>query len=385
MKFQTILVNGSYAPSLLGFRGPLLREMVQAGYTVHASAPGMTSAIRDGLGHMGVAAHEVPLGRTAIEPLADLAYRNALARLMRQIGPDLVLGYTIKPCIWGALAASGQGIASASLVTGLGYAFTEGGGARSRAVRMVARFLWRRATAANGVVIFQNPDDRDDFIADGALSDVSKARLVNGSGVDLAEFSRTPLPDAPRFLMISRLLGNKGVREYASAAAQLIANGCPAEFQLAGYFDEGPDGVGPEEVAAWQRAGVEYLGPLEDVRPALARASVYVLPSYREGTPRSVLEAMAMGRPVITTDAPGCRETVQAGVSGLLVPPRDVASLAGAMAKLAAEAPLRNRMGEAGHQLCRSKYDVRKVNAAMFAHLGLSHDATQAAPAEVAC
>ncbi|WP_423141296.1 glycosyltransferase family 4 protein [Parablastomonas sp. CN1-191] len=372
MSSRTVLVNASYAPSLTIFRGPLIRAMVAAGHRVHASAPGLTGETARAVAALGAEPHDVPLSRAGLNPVDDLAYLRAVRALIRRTGADLVLGYTIKPCIFGSLAARSCGVESASLVTGLGFAFIPGKGAVRRLVGLASRQLWRRATAANRVVIFQNPDDRDDFIAAGALADAGKARLVNGSGVDMAHYAPAPLPGDARFLMIARLLGNKGVREYAEAACRLIAAGSRARFALGGFFDEGPDGIDPAELAAWRAAGLDYMGPLDDVRPALAACSVYVLPSYREGTPRTVLEAMATGRAVITTDAPGCRETVRSGDTGLLVPVHDVAATAAAMKALSEDGAARARMGRAGRDLCEEKYAVEKVNAAMLGHLRLA-------------
>lgn len=374
MAKQTILVNASYAPSLTNFRGPLLAAMVQAGHNVHASAPGLEGEMAQRMRAIGVTPHNVPLDRAGSNPLADIAYFKAMSQLVRTVRADLVLGYTIKPCIWGSLAARVNRVRSHSLITGLGYAFMSGSGMKQRIVSAVSRRLWRMATAANTTVIFQNPDDERDFIAAGALADPVKARQVAGSGVDMAHYGRVGLPPQPVFLMISRLLGNKGVREYGRAAAQLVSQGVGARFQLAGFFDEGPDGIDRAELQTWVDGGLEYLGPLDDVRPALAQASVYVLPSYREGTPRSVLEAMAMGRPVITSDAPGCRETVIDGHNGLLVPPRDVKATAAAMLTMAQDADRRAQMGEAAWQICRSKYAVEQVNHTMLSHLGLSQN-----------
>ncbi len=369
---RTVLVNASFAPSLINFRGPLIRAMIAAGHRVHASAPGLEGPIADQVAALGAQPHNVPLARAGLNPIADFGYYRAIRKVIRQCGADLVLGYTIKPCIWGSLAARAEGVESASLVTGLGFAFIPGKGLIRRSVGQLSRTLWRWATAANRAVIFQNPDDQSDFLDAGALADPGKARLVNGSGVDLAHFQPAPLPEDARFLMIARLLGNKGVREYARAATQLLQAGSKARFALAGYFDEGPDGIAPDELAKWTAAGLDYLGPLDDVRPAIAAASVYVLPSYREGTPRTVLEAMAIGRAVITTDAPGCRETVQHGQTGLLVPVQDVAATAAAMRQLAGDPELRAQMGTAGLVYCRERYAVERVNAAMLAHLGLA-------------
>jgi glycosyltransferase involved in cell wall biosynthesis len=372
MTARTILVNASFAPSLLGFRGPLLRRMVAEGHRVHVSAPGLTGDIAAKLRAMGVTPHDVFMQRTGQNPLADFGYLRRLVALMRAQKFDLVLGYTIKPCVWGTLAARLAGVQSVSLVTGLGYAFIDSGSVRQSVVRRLSIALWRAATAANRVVIFQNSDDRDDFLAAGALADPAKARLVDGSGVDMADYPRTPLPPGARFLMIARLLGNKGVREYATAAARLIAGGTTARFALAGFFDEGPDGIPESEMADFERRGVEYLGPLLDVREALADCSVYVLPSYREGMPRTVLEAMASGRPVVTTDVPGCRQSIVEGASGFLVPPRDSDSLAEAMARLVEDPNLRETMGEAAYRRCAEVYAVDRVNDAMMAHLGLT-------------
>lgn len=372
MMARTVLVNASYAPSLVNFRGPLIRAMVAAGHRVHASAPVLSGETAKAVAALGAEPHAVPLARTGLNPLADLGYMRAIRRLVRETGADLVLGYTIKPCIWGSLAARAEGVESASLVTGLGYAFIPGKGLVRRLVAGLSRRLWRAATGANRVVIFQNPDDRADFIAAGALGDPAKARMVDGSGVDTAHFAPAPLPPEASFLMIARLLGNKGVREYGEAAARLSGEGLPARFRLAGFFDEGPDGIDRAEFDRWCAAGLEYLGPLDDVRGAIAEANVYVLPSYREGTPRTVLEAMAMGRAVITTDAPGCRETVRPGETGLLLPVRDSAATADAMRTLAADPALRLRMGEAGRRFCEEKYAVEKVNRAMLTYLGLS-------------
>ena len=369
---QKILLNGSTAVSLLNFRGPLIADLAALGHEVHVSTPCLRGEDAARLRALGAVPHDVPLARTGLNPFADLVYYRAVQSLMNDLRPDLCLNYTIKPNIWGSLAAGSLRVRSASMVTGLGYTFIEGRGFKQRVVGSLARMLYRAATRANAVVIFQNPDDRRDFIAARCLSDPGKARLVNGSGVDLDYFAPAPLPREPVFLMVSRLLGNKGVREYAAAARALIDKGIKARFQLAGFIDEGPDGVGKSELDQWIAGGIEYLGHLDDVRPALAQASVCVLPSYREGTPRSILEAMAMGRAIITTDVPGCRETVIDGTNGLLVPARDAGRLADAMAELAEQPERRSAMGAQSLALCRSKYDVRAVNRALLAHLGLS-------------
>ncbi|MXO60562.1 glycosyltransferase [Altererythrobacter salegens] len=368
---QRILLNGSFAPSVVNFRGPLIADMVAAGHEVHVSAPGSTPSQRSAIEALGATLHEAPLERAGTRPAADWAYFRFQRRLIRSIGPDLVLGYTIKPNIWGSLAAAAEGVDSASMVTGLGYTFIQHDTVKKRLIGAASRLLYRRATAVNRVVVFQNGDDRDDFIAAGCLTDRTKAQLVNGSGVDTTAFTPAPLPEQPVFLMIARLLVSKGVREYAAAAMAVLARRSDCRFLLAGNLDASPDCIDATELEGWQSAGIEYLGWVDDVHGPLERASVYVLPSYREGTPRTVLEASAMGRPTITSDAPGCRETVLHKQTGLLVPVRDAAALSAAMERLADDEAMRARMGGAARRFCEEKFAVGQVNRALMTHLGL--------------
>ncbi|MBB5514558.1 glycosyltransferase involved in cell wall biosynthesis [Rubricella aquisinus] len=373
MRPRHVAILVSFAPSLINFRGPLIQALRAQSVQVSALAPEFDAQTRSQLTEWGVTCYDIPLSRRGISPTEDINTLRTLTARLREIAPDLLVSYTIKPNIWGAFAAKRAGVPSIACVTGLGYAFSaKGGPLKSRIIRAIGRQLYRQATRYNARVIFQNPDDRDDFIASGCLSDPSKVRMTNGSGVDMAHFDRAPLPNTPVFLMISRLMGEKGVREYAHAAVALKARMPEARFLLVGYMDDGLDAITQKELDGWCAAGLEYLGPTHDVRPYLAQASVYVLPSYREGTPRSVLEAMAMGRAVITTNAPGCRETVQNGVTGLLVPVRDVPRLEAAMEQLAQDPDLRAQMGQASYEMALAKYDVDLVNAQMISHMDLT-------------
>lgn len=196
--------------------------------------------------------------------------------------------------------------------------------------------------------------------------------VVNGSGVDVDEYTTMPLPKQPRFLLIGRLLGDKGVREYALAAAKVKAHYPNAHFLLVGWIDDNPDAISQKELDSWIESGtLEFLGKLGDVRPAIADCRVYVLPSYREGTPRTVLEAMAMGRAIITTDAPGCRETVVEGENGYLVPVRDSEALANAMLHCIENPDDVSAMGTVSRQIAVNKYDVHKVNQVMLKEMGI--------------
>lgn len=370
-----ILILASYAPSLVNFRGTLIQSIRDLGHQVTVGAPSIDPELRMRLESWGVSVWDTPLSRNDASIVADLKYYQALYRLIVRVRPDRVLTYTIKPNIWGAFAAKRAGVPSFALVTGLGFAFagTEiHNTPKNRIIRAIARFLYRESARCNAKLIFQNPDDREDFSVAGCVCDHRKTALVNGSGVDLTHYSRAETVDEPVFLMISRLLKSKGVSEYLDASRQLRARYPGARFRLVGPSDGGPDAILPTTLVRLQTEGcVEYLGPREDVRPEIARAAVYVLPSYREGTPRSVLEAMAMGRPIVTTDAPGCRETVVDGENGFLVPVGDSGALARAMQRFIDDPSLIASMGQKSYEIAREKYDVRKVNDAMLRVIGL--------------
>jgi glycosyltransferase involved in cell wall biosynthesis len=233
--------------------------------------------------------------------------------------------------------------------------------------------LYRAAFARSDIVIFQNPDDERDFRRLRMIPAGRRTAVVNGSGVDLAHFAPVALPAETSFLMIARLVKDKGIHEFAKAAKRLKAAHPEIAITLVGPFDPSPDSLGPDELEDLIGCGINYRGSLSDVRPAIADCSVYVLPSaYREGTPRSVLEAMAMGRAIITTDMPGCRETVIEGKNGFLVPPRDADSLFAAMMRFVEQPGLAREMGAESLKIAKAKYDVREVNAAVLRHAGLS-------------
>lgn len=362
-----VLLLGSYAPSLVLFRAPLLRALVEAGHEVIASAPDEDPGIPNAMAHLGVLWHPIDFERNRVQPVQDLRLVRRLQHLLRDIQPDRLLCYTIKPNIYGGWAARSEGVPSAAMVTGLGTMFMNPGWRRTVAKRML-----RRACRHHDHVFFQNPDDRDDLVKAGVVEDPSKIVMTAGSGVDLEAFPVQPLPDRPVFLMLARLLESKGVREYL-AAASLLKRRCPdVVIRLGGMEDPGSGGIPMQEIHAAVTTGdIEYLGHVQDVPAALADCSVYVLPSWHEGTPRSVLEAMSTGRAIITTDARGCRETVEDGVNGLLVPLRDPATLAEAMEYMANDSTRRTTMGQAGRQLAESRFDAREVARVIMEALSL--------------
>lgn len=368
------LLVASFAGSIMVFRGPLVRALRERGMEVDIAAPdlGDVPGVVADIASLGVTLHDIPLQRTSTNLLADAGLLLSLYRLFRRVSPELVLPYTVKPVVYGTIAAWLAGVPRRyALVTGLGYAFT---GTRQGLLTRLIRQLYRFSLGKAHKVFFQNPDDERLFRQLRLLSPSVPSVVVNGSGVDVTAYPVRPLPDgAPVFVMIGRLLGDKGVREYAAAARRIRASEPSARFQLIGWIDSNPDAIAQAELDDWIADGtLEFLGKLEDVRPAIAAATVYVLPSYREGTPRTVLEAMAMGRPVITTDAPGCRETVVDGGNGFLVPVKSVDALVEAMLKFIGNPALAPSMGKRSREIAEEKYDVDKVNAVMLREMGIT-------------
>ncbi|MBB3140052.1 glycosyltransferase family 4 protein [Halomonas organivorans] len=379
---KRFLMIASFPDSLISFRGRLLEDLQSSGWEVHVASPdvGLDSRIRTSLEAKGIVVHAIPMQRTGLNPFADFRTVASLYRLMQWIAPDMVLGYTIKPVIYGTLTAWLAKVPKRYvMITGLGYAFTSldepGGKCRRPWLSWLVKKLYGWSLARSHRVFFQNNDDLTLLRELEVLSPRTPYQVVNGSGIDIDEYAVTPPPrDSVRFLLIARLLGNKGVREYVQAA-RLVKRRYPhVVFSLVGWLDDNPDSISRQELDRWIDAGdIEFLGRLEDVRSAIAECSVYVLPSYREGTPRTVLEAMAMGRAVITSDAPGCRETVVDGDNGFLVPVRDVMSLADTMLRYIHDPDLVGAHGERSRWKAVEKYDVNKVNEALMTGMGIPH------------
>ena len=360
-KPKHILILGGLAESLTNFRGPLIKAMLVAGHRVTAAAGDDDPDVARTLRSWGAAFEPVALARVGMNPLADLATLRRLVRLMRRTAPDIFFGYAIKPVTYGLVAARITNVPKRyAMITGLGYAFTEGRELRRRAARLAAMAAYSGSLQFAHRVIFQNPDDEAFFCESGLLRDKAQAGRVNGSGVDLVHFAPAPLPEGPiTFLMIARLLRDKGVYEYVEAARIVKRHHPQARFVLVGPFDPNPAAIRISEIESWVNQGiVDYKGAVKDVRPTIAACHVYVLPSYREGMPRTVLEAMAMGRAVITTNVPGCRETVLPNETGLLIPPRDVGSLVTACTSFARDRLKIVAMSSKAAGAAKSKFDA---------------------------
>ncbi|WOE30888.1 MULTISPECIES: glycosyltransferase family 4 protein [unclassified Acinetobacter] len=378
MKF---LMISSYLPSVLNFRGKLLAAIQSKGFEIHIIAPDLAEfpdQLRQ-LQQLGYHVHAINMQRTGTNPIQDLKTCFALWQCIKKIKPDYMLAYTIKPVIYGGLAAWLAKVPQRfALITGLGYAFQNVDSAAPTALQKLVYHLYAQALKHATRVFFQNPDDLALFQRLNLLAAHTATAVVNGSGVNVREFDVVALPCQPTgqpkavFLMIARLLGDKGVREYAQAARRIKAHYPDAEFHLVGWIDDNPAAIEASELDSWISENIlHYWGKLSDVKPAIAACSVYVLPSYREGTPRTVLEAMAMGRAIITTDAPGCRETVIDGKNGYLVAVKSVDDLVVAMQSLIENPMLISSMGQCSREIALNKYDVEQVNQQMLDKMGI--------------
>jgi glycosyltransferase involved in cell wall biosynthesis len=364
---RPILFISNCAWNLANFRRPLIEAFVTRGDRVAcaASADGHETLLRD----LGAEFFDLPVDAGGTSPIADLRLMNAMDRLMRSVRPAALLTFTIKPNIYGPLVARVRGVPAIPTVSGLGSSFLGGG-----LTGFITNRLYRLSFAGARTVIFQNDDDRSLFISRGLVEPV-RTRVVPGSGIDLDRFRPAPLP--PRgpvsFLLIARLLRDKGLVEYAEAARILINEGLDVRCAVLGpEGGSNPSAVPKGQVERWIRNGtIDYLGPTDDVRGAIAKADCVVLPSYREGLPRSLLEAAAMARPVIATDVPGCRDVVAHGVNGLLCAPRSASALAAAMRQMASlNRDERLAMGEAGRCKVEAGFDQRGVAATYLAEVG---------------
>lgn len=363
MQQETIIVAASLAYSLTNFRGPLIARMVQAGHRVIACAPDADGPVIAELAALGVEFRRVPMDRTGRNPLHDVRTCLAYLRIFRAERPSLVIAYTQKPIIYAGLALRAvRNTDFIPIVTGLGYVFSEA--KRNRRLQALTVRLFRASLKRASQVLVFNDDDARELRRRGMVTDRQTLSRLPGSGVDLVRFRRHPVPGGPStFLLIARLLSDKGLREFAEAAAIVRTRFPTARFQLVGPFDSNPAAIPRDEVEGWVRSGrVEYLGATDDVVPHLAACTVYVLPSYREGLPRTVLEAMAVGRAIITTDAPGCRDTVEQGGNGFLVAPRSAQELAAAMLRFCEDPALAPRMGARSRTLAETRYDAVQVS-----------------------
>lgn len=361
-----VLLTGNTTFKIANFRQGLIRRLLAEGHRVSVLSPpdeyvGMIRAL-------GCSYVPLALDRKGTSPVAEASLLIAIAVHLRRMRPDVVLSYTIKNNLYAGIVCRMLGIPFVPNVTGLGPAFSDTG-----PLNLVVRLLYRLAFKKARAVFFQNSHDLSLVTAAG-LCRASIARLLPGSGVDLQQFAERPLREAAdeevHFLLVARMLWDKGVSQFIDAAREVRRVYPKTRFQLLGPLDPGSSsGIPGEQIEAWVAEGVaEYLGNTQDVRPFMERAHCVVLPShYREGTPRALLEACATGRPIITTDMPGCRDVVRDKVNGILIPPKDVGALVEACCHIVrASSDQRSEMGRAGRKIAETHYDERFVIGAYF-------------------
>ncbi|MCF7768369.1 glycosyltransferase family 4 protein [Achromobacter pulmonis] len=347
----------------MSHRVPVALAAQRAGYDVHVAT--MDGPAVADIEALGMTHHVVPMTRSGKHPLQELGTLLSLLRLFRRLRPQVVHLVTIKPVLYGGIAARLARVPGmVAAISGLGFVFLSNS-LKMRLVRAVVARLYRLALGhRNSRVIFQNASDRDLLQSLGAVRD-EQVVLIRGAGVDLDQYRALPEPPAPPVVvtMVARLLRDKGVREFVQAARLLRERGVDVSMQLVGGVDAGnPASATPAEVQAWQREGcVQALGERSDVPQLYAASHIAVLPSYREGLPKSLIEAAACARAVVTTDVPGCRDAIDPGKTGLLVPVRDPQALADAIARLADDQALRQAMGTAGRALAEREFNIERV------------------------
>jgi glycosyltransferase involved in cell wall biosynthesis len=361
---------------LVGFRGSLIQSLARSGSKVYALASDYSEDSRVEIIRLGAEPVEITMARTRMNPLIDIRDTIRLAKVLKEIAPDILLSSFIKPVIYGTIAGwLAKTPHRVAMIEGLGYVYTENGTELTRKkkiLRGVASALYRFALRRAHRVIFLNPDDLKDF-SHWRIVDAKKATVLGGIGVDLEEWSFVaPVVKPIRFLFVGRLLREKGIDHFL-VAAERVKNRYPeVEFVVLGDIDGNPGSIDATHMQRWVQSGIGEWPGYVKVQPWMARSSVFVLPSfYREGVPRSTQEALAMGRPVITTDSPGCRETVEDGVNGFVVPVRNDSALADAMIRFIKQPELINRMGEESRRLAEKKFNVHEVNQRLMAILGL--------------
>lgn len=353
-----VLMTVNAAWNIWNFRKPVVQALLAGGHKVTVLAP--PDDFVDSLKQLGCAFIPLDMNAKGLNPFDEWKLLRRFKQVFKQQKPDVVLSYTIKNNTFGALAAKSLDIPFVPNVSGLGTGFLSGS-----ALQFVVEQLYRRAYHGLPIVFFQNEDDRDLFTS-RHLVKLNQARLLPGSGIDLEHFQDTDLPlnDAPIFLLIARLLRDKGVLEFVEAARQIKAERPNVRFQLLGAAGSANrTAISTDTVEGWVKEGVvEYLGTTSDVRPIIAASTCVVLPSYREGAPRTLIEAAAMARPLIATDVPGCCAVVENESTGFLCAVRDADGLAAAMRRfMDMSADQQREMGRAGRAKMEREYDQRLV------------------------
>lgn len=372
-----VAVIGTVASSIIGFRRDFINSLIAQGHQVYAFAVDYTDETRHKVVELGAVPIEYLFNRTGINPVHDVFNTLRLAKQLKAIKPDMVFSYFSKPVIFGTLAAKLAGVERrVAMLEGLGFIFTdqpEGLSRKTRLLRQIQVLLYRLSFSLLEKIIFLNPDDPKDLVVKYNLK-VKRVEVLGGIGLDLAQYPYVkPDVECISFLFVGRLLKEKGINEFVTAAKIVKQQYPQMIFSILGGLDEGnPGGLKATELNQLNDSGViDYSGHVTNVAERIARCSVFVLPSYREGVPRSTQEAMAIGRPVITTDVPGCRETIIDGVNGFMVPPWQPQALADKMIYFIEHPEHIETMGLESYKLAQEKFDAAKVNRKLLKLLEL--------------
>jgi glycosyltransferase involved in cell wall biosynthesis len=372
---KKILIIGGAPKSLIKFRGKLLESLIKNDYDVVACASGDCKTTVKQLTELGVGYIPASINRTSLNPFHDLFLLFQFISIIRRVKPDLILTYTIKPSIYGLIAARINFIKRRyAIITGLGYAFTSRDHFLKKILGFIVSNLYSLSLTKASTVFFQNNDDLDLFRQMNIINHKTKTIRLMGSGVDIEHYQFSKITsEAFNFLLIARLLRDKGIYEYVEAARIVKKNksNLDINFLLIGSYDSNPSSIKPKIIEDWvSKKYITYIGEVNDVRPYIEKCSVFVLPSYREGLPRSTLEAMSIGRAIITTNVPGCRDTVLNNINGLLVPVKNSEELAVAMLSIINN-NLKNEMGIQSRKIVEEKFDVDKVNKVILKEMGI--------------
>lgn len=357
-----VVVLSSFTTSLFWFRIDMMKSFLAEGYEVVAVGEAPEDQWAAQFQELGIRYRSIPVQRNGMNPLYDMKTLRALYRLLREEKPDKVFTYQAKTVIYGGIAARLCKIQDVyPLIAGVGSVFL-GDGLKRKIVRSILVTEYKIGLKKAAGAFFQNRDDLAVFTSNKIIPE-QKVVMLNGSGVNIDRFEPTELPEKVSFLCISRLIRDKGVCEYLDAAREIHKRHPDVHCVLVGPYDTNISAIKPEDVQPYIDDGsIEYVGEQKNVCPYLQACTAYVLPSYHEGTPKTVLEAMACGRPTITTDAPGCRETVTNGVNGYLVPVKDVAAIVDAMEKIISDPAKTAQMAKKARIIAEEKYDVNKIN-----------------------
>lgn len=363
---MTILVLSSHTPSLFWFRMDMMQAFCTKGAKVVAVGPESENNWSKKFTDAGIEYRSIPVSRNGLNIFGDLSTYWALKKLISELHPEKIFTYQAKTIVYGTLAARriDKHIEVYPLVAGLGSIF-RGNGLKNILIKTILSLQYRVAFSFANKVIFQNEDDLSELVRSHLLPR-NKCYIIHGSGVNTNKFVKTELPKEDAILFIGRLIGDKGIREYLELAKRIKKSRKEVKCMLVGPFDSNPSAISQQELQPYiDNNIIEYYGEQTDVRPYLTTCTVYVLPSYHEGTPKTVLEAMSMGRPIVTTDAPGCRETVSDGVNGYLVPIKNVDALETAVNKILNNRELATHFSENSRHIAEQKYDVKIVNTAI--------------------